>query len=92
MILKEVEFVYIQNHNVRPKDRLHETASDSPSRPLPKHVTPGEKGMQPCVTKPVLHESVCSKRRGHMDFLPTSSLLSSPSLGCTLPPVEGGKK
>lgn len=48
--------------------------------------------MQPCVTKPVLHESVCSKRRGHTGFLPTSSRLSSPSLGCTPPPVEGNRK
>lgn len=40
--------------------------------------------MQLCVTKPVLLESECSMRQGHMDFLPTSSLLSSPSLEHTL--------
>lgn len=42
-------------------------------------------GMQLCVTKPVLLESECSMRQGHMGFLPTSSLPSSPSRGCTLP-------
>lgn len=36
--------------------------------------------IQLCVTKPVLLESECSMRQGHMGFLPTSSLPSSPSL------------
>lgn len=40
--------------------------------------------MQLCVTKPVLLESECSMRQGHMGFLPTSSLPSSPSLEYTL--------
>lgn len=39
--------------------------------------------MQPCVTKPVLLESVCSMRPGHMGFLPTSSRPSSPFLEYT---------
>lgn len=43
-------------------------------------------GIQLCVTKPVLLESECSMRQGHMGFLPTSSLPSSPSLGCTREP------
>lgn len=43
-------------------------------------------GIQLCVTKPVLLESECSMRQGHMGFLPTSSLPSSPSLGCTRQP------
>lgn len=43
-------------------------------------------GIQLCVTKPVLLESECSMRQGHMGFLPTSSLPSSPSLGCTRRP------
>lgn len=40
--------------------------------------------MQLCVTKPVLLESECSMRQGHMGFLPTSSLPSSPSREYTL--------
>ena len=48
---------------------------------FPVCLTPG---MQLCVTKPVLLESECSMRQGHMGFLPTSSLPFSPSLGCTL--------
>jgi len=42
-------------------------------------------GIQLCVTKPVLLESECSMRQGHMGSLPTSSLPSSPSLEYTLP-------
>lgn len=40
-------------------------------------------GIQLCVTKPVLLESECSMRQGHMGFLPTSSLPFSPSLEYT---------
>lgn len=48
----------------------------------PCYLTPG---IQLCVTKPVLLESECSMRQGHMGFLPTSSLPSSPSLGYIQP-------
>lgn len=48
--------------------------------------------MQPCVTKPVLLESVCSMRPGHTGFLPTSSLPSSPFRECTPQPVGKTKK
>lgn len=64
-----------------------------PSLPSPpRHPCPSllrTPGIQLCVTKPVLLESECSMRQGHMGFLPTSSLPSSPSLGCTrLPPAK----
>lgn len=48
-----------------------------PPTRFPFYLTPG---IQLCVTKPVLLESECSMRQGHMGFLPTSSLPSSPSL------------
>lgn len=57
--------------------------------PPPGHPRPSllrTPGIQLCVTKPVLLESECSMRQGHMGFLPTSSLPSSPSRGCTRQP------
>ena len=59
--------------------------------PTPNELNPG---VQPCVTKPVLLESECSMRQGHMGFLPTSSLPSSPSPehSLLLPARENGKR
>lgn len=57
--------------------------------PPPCHPRPSllrTPGIQLCVTKPVLLESECSMRQGHMGFLPTSSPPSSPSRECTRQP------
>ena len=68
----------------------------APFFPLPPAPKPNElnPGVQPCVTKPVLLESECSMRQGHMGFLPTSSLPSSPSPehSLLLPARENGKR